>query len=177
MTLKKIKGYDNYTINEQGEVFSHMWGKLRKLKPQAASQSKKKYYQIRLFSNENKKCKLQYVHRLVWQAFRGEIPKGLEIDHMDGNTSNNFLSNLQLLTRRDNINKYQRETQDMMLRDKRDELINDYEELGTFKEVAKKWGTSLTAVNRVVRNRIHLKINGKYGTKVYDETIKDKWSL
>ena len=40
-----------------------------------------------------------YVHRLLWEAFRGPIPSGLEINHRDGNRSNNRLDNLELVTR------------------------------------------------------------------------------
>ena len=41
-------------------------------------------------------------HRIVWETFNGEIPEGLEIDHMDNNRKNNALSNLQLVTRAEN---------------------------------------------------------------------------
>lgn len=46
--------------------------------------------------------KAQYVHRLVWKLFNGEIPEGYEINHIDGNKSNNKLSNLELMTREEN---------------------------------------------------------------------------
>ena len=39
-----------------------------------------------------------YVHRLVFEAFIGEIPKGYEVHHRDENKSNNNLSNLYLLS-------------------------------------------------------------------------------
>lgn len=39
-----------------------------------------------------------YIHRLVWEAFVGEIPKGYIVHHKDGNRQNNSLSNLQLVT-------------------------------------------------------------------------------
>lgn len=42
------------------------------------------------------------VHRLVWETFKGEIPEGLEIDHIDNNRKNNRLDNLQLVTRAKN---------------------------------------------------------------------------
>ena len=176
---KTIEGYDAYEITEEGKVFSHKGKKPRLLKPQPASQSKKGYVQVRLYDDSGKLGKLQYVHRLVWQTFKGEIPKGLEIDHIDGNPRNNNLTNIQLLSRRENTDKYNRKIQGgSILRDKRDELIKDYEELGSFKKVAKKWGVSITAVNRVVRNRVHTILDtGKYGTRTYDENIKDEWSI
>lgn len=44
-----------------------------------------------------------YVHRVVWEAFRGPIPSGLEINHRDGNRLNNRLDNLELVTRSANM--------------------------------------------------------------------------
>jgi hypothetical protein len=38
------------------------------------------------------------VHRIIWIIEKGQIPDGLEVDHKDGNHSNNRLDNLQLLT-------------------------------------------------------------------------------
>ena len=179
METKKIEGYEKYSITQDGYVYSTKWDKKRKLKPQRASQSKKGYYQVRLYDNSGKLGKLKYIHRLVWETFVGNIPEGLDIDHKDSNPSNNNLSNLQLLTPRENNDKYNRKKQGgSILRDKRDELIKDYEELGSFKKVAKKWGVSITAVHRVIRNRVHTILpTGKYGTRKYDDNINDKYSL
>ena len=174
---KTIEGYQAYTINERGDVISHKGLKPRKLKPQPASQSKKGYVQVRLFNEETPNGKLHYIHRLVYTHFIGDIAPRLQIDHRDGNTLNNHVDNLQMMSGRENIHKYQRETQEVLLRDKRDELIQDYEELRTFEKVAEKWGVSITAVNRVIRNRIHTKVNGKYTTIPYDKNINDRWSL
>ena len=45
------------------------------------------------------------VHRLVWETFNGEIPKGYEIDHINAVRDDNRLENLQLLTHLDNMRK------------------------------------------------------------------------
>lgn len=42
------------------------------------------------------------VHRLVWEAIYGEIPQGLQIDHKDGDRTNNRVSNLRLATNQQN---------------------------------------------------------------------------
>ena len=43
------------------------------------------------------------VHRMVYEAFKGEIPEGLEIDHIDRNKRNNSPDNLRVVTRSENI--------------------------------------------------------------------------
>ena len=44
-----------------------------------------------------------YLHRLIWTAFRGPIPSGLEVNHKDGDRANNSLDNLELVTRSANM--------------------------------------------------------------------------
>lgn len=41
-------------------------------------------------------------HRLVWEAFNGTIPDGLEINHKNSVRSDNRLANLELITRSGN---------------------------------------------------------------------------
>lgn len=45
------------------------------------------------------------VHKFVWQLYNGDVPKGLTIDHVDGNKQNNHISNLRLLSARENVIK------------------------------------------------------------------------
>lgn len=42
-------------------------------------------------------------HRLVWVAARGPIPDGMEINHKDGDKTNNRLSNLEVVTPSENV--------------------------------------------------------------------------
>lgn len=44
-----------------------------------------------------------YLHRAVWEAFREPIPSGFEINHRDGDRSNNRLDNLELTTSSGNM--------------------------------------------------------------------------
>jgi hypothetical protein len=44
-----------------------------------------------------------YAHRLVWEALRGPIPAGMEINHIDGDKTNNHPSNLEAVTPSQNM--------------------------------------------------------------------------
>lgn len=44
-----------------------------------------------------------YVHRLVVEAFVGLIPCGCEVHHIDADGTNNHVSNLQIVTRSENV--------------------------------------------------------------------------
>lgn len=62
------------------------------------------YYRT-FYININEKYSTIEVHRLVYSTFYGKQPKGLDIDHIDHNKLNNDISNIQLLTRSENVIK------------------------------------------------------------------------
>ena len=68
------------------------------LKPQIS----RGYYRVELCKNS--KVKKYYVHRLVYEAFNGSIPEGLQVNHLDERPVNNRLENLNLMTCKENVN-------------------------------------------------------------------------
>lgn len=46
--------------------------------------------------------KLYAAHRIAWMIVHGAIPDGMQIDHADGDPSNNRLANLRLATNQEN---------------------------------------------------------------------------
>lgn len=44
------------------------------------------------------------MHRFIWEAFFGEIPKGLQIDHINTDRFDNRIENLRLVTDKQNKN-------------------------------------------------------------------------
>lgn len=63
-------------------------------------------YTYRLVAVDGKQYK---EHQLVWLYMTGSFaPKGFEIDHIDGDATNNTWNNLQLLTHQQNILKAKR---------------------------------------------------------------------
>ncbi len=53
--------------------------------------------------DRNGKC--HKLHRLVYIVFNGPIPEGYDIDHIDGDKSNNFWQNLQALSKQKHAEK------------------------------------------------------------------------
>lgn len=43
------------------------------------------------------------VHRIIWEMHYGQIPEGMDIDHIDGSRTNNTLLNLRIATRGQNL--------------------------------------------------------------------------
>ena len=61
--------------------------------PNSKSRSRRKYYVI------NKHVTgITTLHREVWKFHNGEIPEGFHIHHIDGDTDNNHISNLQCIS-------------------------------------------------------------------------------
>lgn len=100
-TWRPIKGYENnYEISNFGRIKSicreGTAGGLRKL-----TENKDGYYQIMLCKEGDQRSFL--VHRLVFEAFNGNIPEGLEINHIDENKKNNSICNLEVVTHTENV--------------------------------------------------------------------------
>ena len=102
---KTMPGYDKYMISDRGEVKSLKFNKERLLK-QASGNSR--YLRVVLWKEGKQKS--FRVHVLVVMAFLGHVPCGMRliVDHIDGNKMNNNLSNLQLITQRENASKDRR---------------------------------------------------------------------
>lgn len=46
--------------------------------------------------------KTMNVHKIIYETFKGKVPKGLQIDHIDNNKTNNKLKNLRMVTATEN---------------------------------------------------------------------------
>jgi len=90
---KKIKGYHRqYLITTEGKIISLVWGYRRVLK-----QTNHKGYKRVSLQWKNKR-KQYFVHRLVAEAFKPNPLKRPQVNHMDGDKSNNHASNLEWVT-------------------------------------------------------------------------------
>lgn len=99
--MSSIENYSNYLIYNSGEVYSIK----RKLflKPRY---DKDGYKRCDLKSDD-KKSKTFFIHQLVAIAYLNlDLSiKNLCVDHIDGSRTNNYLHNLQVITRQQNTRK------------------------------------------------------------------------
>lgn len=63
------------------------------------------YQLIALTSSITGKQSVFTYHAFLYAWYKGEVPAGYDVDHIDGDTLNNSLDNLQLLTRKENLAK------------------------------------------------------------------------
>lgn len=97
---KPIPGYEGlYWVSDLGRVKSLKRGKERILSP---GKTRGGYLYIVLYKNgKGKNC---YVSLLVWEAFNGPIPEGMQVNHINENKQDNRLENLNLMTPKENSN-------------------------------------------------------------------------
>lgn len=146
---KPIKGYEGfYEISNFGKVKS-----INRLRFNSNAVIKRKFlhfsvynnrYKIRLQKNKTM-FKTFWIHQLVWDAF-GNIPRNkgiLQIDHIDNNSFNNRIDNLQLLSHRSNCIK-----RSEILR-----KVTNYTGVyllpaGKYRRKTDRWGAQITIKNK-----------------------------
>lgn len=104
---RDIQGFEGlYQVSSLGRVKS-----LERITPQKHHIKERILNQIKVtggYLNVNLckdgKLKRFQVHRLVYQTFVGEIPEGMQVNHIDEDKTNNRVDNLNLMTPKENVN-------------------------------------------------------------------------
>ena len=88
-----IPGFENYEASNMGNIRNKITGRiLRQMLNKEGG-----YYRVNIGGSH------QYVHRLVALAFFDEDITGMDVNHIDGDHWNNHVSNLEIVTRKENI--------------------------------------------------------------------------
>jgi hypothetical protein len=106
---KAIDGFADYYVSKNGKIYSTRYSPRynKECKPMelATKVTNRGYEHTGIYytkANNQTERKWLSVHRIVYEAFNGPIPQGLEINHKDGNRLNNRLSNLEAITKSEN---------------------------------------------------------------------------
>ena len=109
--MKPIKNYEGlYSIAKDGRVWSHPkpFGTHQMTEGDwiAIQDNGNGYKNVGLSLNKSRK--IFYIHRLVAEAYIGDIGYRMGVNHIDGNKSNNHVSNLEIVTSsQNNIHAYE----------------------------------------------------------------------
>ena len=95
---EQAEGFSRYLISTDGQVYSI---RSDRLLPQGITY--RGYKQVDVYNDMGVKKHMR-VHRLVYMAHVGIIPKGLQVNHKDENKANNCIDNLELMTNKENSN-------------------------------------------------------------------------
>lgn len=102
---ENIDGFEGYQVSNLGNVKSLNYNNTNKPKLLKPKINKDNYYYVGL--RKDKKAHTKKIHQLVAIAFLNHNPCGMEkvVNHKDFNKLNNSLSNLEIVTNRENCNK------------------------------------------------------------------------
>lgn len=93
--MKQIQGYDNYTIDREGVIYSKRFDRTVKVYIRGNG------YPVVSLSKDNR-TKNFYMHRLLAIAYLPNPDNLPEVNHIDSNRENYSLSNLEWVSRSDN---------------------------------------------------------------------------
>jgi hypothetical protein len=108
--LKELKGFTDYWVHSNGKIYStkispryNPTGELRLLQPNY-NKSGYLYYGVWMdvINSKSKRYWLR-AHRIIYETLVGEIPKGYEIDHINGDRHDNNINNLRIVTHSQNM--------------------------------------------------------------------------
>lgn len=98
LKIKDIQGWEDYTIDIDGNVFS-------KRKKKYLKQETNKYGYCKVKLQKNKYQRTMSVHRLVAENFLQNENNYPQVNHIDGNKKNNNISNLEWCSAKHNMNE------------------------------------------------------------------------
>lgn len=107
---KDIEGYEGYRVSSEGRVKSndfiltHRSGKKYKREGKILTPITTHNGYLRVGLGGCKSQKRFFVHRLVYEAFVGPIPEGMQVNHINEIKTDNRPENLNLMTPKENNN-------------------------------------------------------------------------
>lgn len=154
--FKQVKGYEGYyEVSNLGNVRSTSYKGTKILKPAG-----KRYLQVVFCVNQKKEHKS--VHRLVAEAFIPNPDNLPQVNHKDGNTKNNNLSNLEWATQEENnlhaynsnlLSRYEDRPAAKLTKDKVLAIPHYIEEGATTDDLAKMFKVSRRCIDNIFEGK------------------------
>lgn len=151
---RHIPGFERYQASSFGRIRNTecRWKRPALTPWVARTRGKETYYRVELWLDK-KPVTRQFVHRLVWLAFCGQPPPGMQINHIDGDKLNNRLTNLECVTPRENVLHAIRTglVPPVIAQSVKSQICEDASRLISTK-LAKKYGVSLETARRITKD-------------------------
>lgn len=149
MRIKKIKGYENYYVSDNGKVFSKTNGELKEKAPFLSHNG---YKRVTLWNNG--KQKKYFIHRLVAEYFVKNTNNYDSVDHIDENKLNNNYNNLRWTSKSYNMGR----SNAKLNKTKVDYIKKNYKR-GNGTEIANKLNVDLSMVVKIAKGKAYSWIN------------------
>lgn len=153
--MKVPKGFkhvvDHYYVNKEGDIFIKGKG----IASRNSSDDGRYVSTTMCLKDGTRRCR--DLHRVVYETFKGEVPEGYVVHHIDDNPKNNKLNNLKLITHRENIligmRKTDRKKWSKRLTESEKTTIKELYEKGmSYLKISKLMGVSRITVENVLNN-------------------------
>jgi hypothetical protein len=173
--MKPITNFENlYAVTEDGRIYSYK----RKIFLKSGY-DKGGYLRVCLYPDlgygKKGKRKIVSIHRLVAMTFLSNYTEDLEVNHKDGNKTNNCIENLEMVTPKENVSHAYKSGKMENLKIKRAETqilkrklsktqIIEIRSLYSFKGkyniliLSQMYGVSPTAIKNIIKRRTYAEI-------------------
>lgn len=159
---RDVVGYEGlYQVSNTGKVRSLNYRRIAGAVVELKQKNVKGYKYVDIINGTMRK--MAPIHRLVTEAFIGSCPVNKQVNHIDGDTANNNIINLEYVTASENIRhsyeKLGRRRSPGVKNGKakiNDEIVLSmlkahYEQGVTIKDVSRKFGTSYGSAYAIIK--------------------------